>query len=57
VRGLREGLTEEERYAVADAVALWFKEHGVICGDYRKEMPPQGVPSVARPWKPKGEEA
>ena len=28
VRGLREGLTEEERYAVADAVMWRLKEHG-----------------------------
>jgi len=28
VRGLRQGLTEEERYAVADAVVWRLQEHG-----------------------------
>ena len=28
VRGLRQGLTEDERYAVADHVVAQLKEHG-----------------------------
>jgi hypothetical protein len=28
VRGLREGLTEDERYAVADQVVSQLKQHG-----------------------------
>ena len=28
VRGLRHGLTEEERYAVADQVVAQLREHG-----------------------------
>jgi hypothetical protein len=50
VRGLRQGLTEQERFAVADAVVWHLKKHG----DPRKlseELPDRSVPA-ARPWMP-----
>lgn len=47
VRGLRQGLTEQERFAVAAAVVWRLKEHG---DPWRlsEEMPDHGVPA-ARP--------
>jgi hypothetical protein len=51
VRGLREGLTEDERYAVADAVVWRLKEHGDPW-KLSEELPAQGTTAVARPWMP-----
>jgi hypothetical protein len=51
VRGLREGLTEDERYAVADAVMKRLKEHG----DPRQlseKLPSHSITASARPWMP-----
>jgi len=53
VRGLRHGLTEAERYAVADAAVCRLKEHGDPW-KLSEELPDQhtGI-AVARPWMPK----
>jgi hypothetical protein len=53
VRGLRQGLTEDERYAVADATVQRLKEYG---DPWRlsEELPDQHTNiAVARPWMPK----
>ena len=52
VRGLREGLTEQERYAVADAVMWRLKEHGDPW-KLSEDLPAQSTTSVAHSWMPK----
>jgi hypothetical protein len=42
VRGLKEGLTEEERYAVADHVVSQLKEHGDPWGLSEEAKPKSG---------------
>ena len=54
VRGLREGLTEDERYAVADAVVWRLKEHGDPW-KLSEDLPAQTA-AVARPWMPEERE-
>lgn len=54
VRGLREGLTEDERYAVADAVVWRLKEHGDPW-KLSEELPAQSTTAVAQAWMPKEE--
>jgi hypothetical protein len=44
VRGLREALTENERYAVADHVVSQLKEHGDPWG-LSEEARPKGGPT------------
>jgi hypothetical protein len=51
VRGLREGLTEDERYAVADAVVKRLKEHGDPW-KLEEELPSHSITAGARPWMP-----
>jgi hypothetical protein len=50
VRGLRQGLTEQERFAVAYAVVWRLKEHGDPW-KLSEELPDQSVPA-GRPWMP-----
>jgi hypothetical protein len=50
VRGLREGLTEDERYAMADAVVWRLKDHGDPW-KLSEDLPAQTT-AVARPWMP-----
>ena len=50
MRRLREGLTEDERYAVADAVVWHLKKHGDPWKLF-EELPAQSAPA-ARPWMP-----
>ncbi len=52
VRGLREGLTGDERYSVADAVVWRLKEHGDPW-KLSEELPTQSTTAVAQPWMPK----
>jgi hypothetical protein len=54
VRGLRQGLTEDERFAVADAVVGRLKEHGDPW-KLSEDLPAQNNASVAQSWMP-GEE-
>jgi len=49
-RNVREGLTENERYAVADAVVWRLKEHGDPW-KLSEELPAQTT-DAARPWMP-----
>ncbi len=56
VRGLRQGLTEDERYEVADAVVCRLKEHGDpwrLSEELPKRTP--GI-SAAQPWSPEHKE-
>lgn len=46
VRGLKEGLTEAERYAVADQVVSQLKEHGDPWG-LSEEARPKGGPTTS----------
>ncbi len=50
VRGLRRGLTEQERFAVADAVVWHLKKHGDPW-KLSDELPDHSVPA-ARQWMP-----
>jgi hypothetical protein len=45
VRGLKEALTEDERYAVADHVVSQLKEHGDPWG-LSEEARPKGGPTT-----------
>ena len=49
VRGLRHGLTEEERYGVAAAVVGMLKEYGDPW-KLSEELPHKNTNGVARPW-------
>ena len=51
VRGLRQGLTEGERDAVADVV-VWRPKKRDDPWKLSEELPSQRAPSVARPWMP-----
>lgn len=42
VRGLRQGLSEDERYAVADHVVAQLKERGDPCGLDDEAKPKRG---------------
>ena len=45
IRGLKEGLTEEERYAVADHAVAQLKDRGDLWRLNEEAMPTTGPPS------------
>jgi hypothetical protein len=55
VRGLREGLSEPERFAVADAAVQCLQEHGDPW-KLSEPLPDKGTISPGRPWMPQERE-